>query len=376
MLAKYKRLFIMLISVFFILTACWDSRDIQEKDIATAVITDYDNGVYSFLVEIANIRGSKKSNGGGESSNKFDVIKSQGSSFPSARYSLDRKADSPLFLGATRAIVVTDRLAEHGIEEYINRIRGTTDYRQTIDVVTTSSSPEDIFKVQPENDISAGFAIEDTLETIRNNGQGIHVNVGNVLQALTVKKVGFLLSQINAEGGEIMLTGYSIFKDTKMVGHIPAEENKGLIYLLSPHAKFIYDVEYKDNKLAIETTLKKHKVIPYYDQNNLKFKIHLEFEGQILYMSKLSPVSDELKNKYEEVLRDLIYKDVSSTLEKAQKRFECDYLEFYKHFRIYYPQAFKTIKWNEAFSQADMEIDIKVEVKAAGMYDIDPQNNK
>lgn len=360
----------------FLLTACWDSRDIQEREIVTAVITDYHNGAYSFVVEVANIKGGRKANGGNEPGIKFDIAQSQGSNLPDARFHLDRKTDSPVFLGATRAIVLTESLARHGIEEYVNRIRGTADYRKTIDVLTTSTPPEAILKDQPENDISAGFAIEDTIKALNNSGLGIHTIVGDILQALAVKNVGFVLSQINIQAEENTLTGYSVFKDAKMVGAIPAEESKGLVYLLSSNPKFLHDVEYEHGKLVMETTLKKRKIQPIYDGKSLKFKVNLEFQGQVLYMGKLASINAETLEKYSEALKSLLYQEIEAALEKAQKEFQCDYLEFYKHFRISYPQAFKRMNWNEAFSDADMEVDIKTAVKPAGMYELNPKTSE
>lgn len=376
MLVKFSYLLILIFMCSILFTACWDSRDIQEREIVSAVITDYKNGAYAFIVEVANIKGAKKASSGSESGAKFTILKSQGSSLISSRFDLDRKTDSPVFLGATRAIVLTESLAKHGIEEYMNRIRGTADYRKSIDVLTTSTPPEAILKDQPENDISAGFAIEDTLKALKSEGASIHINVGDILQALAVENTGFILPQINIQYDENTLTGYSVFKDAKMIGAIPAEESKGLVYLLSPNSRFFYDVDYEGSKLTIKTTLKSRKIQPIFDGKSLIFNVKLEFRGEVHYMDKLTPVNAQTLEKYTGVLKDLLYKDIEATLQKSQKEFGCDYLQFYKHFRIAAPQAFKSIDWNKAFCGAEMKIDIKATVKPAGMYELNPKTSE
>jgi spore germination protein KC len=371
---KLSKMATVIILIFSILTGCWDSRDVQDKNIVTAVVTDYANGKYSFILEIANIRGNTRSSSSGQNpGGKFSLVKSEGSDFLAARYDLDRKADSPIFLGATRAIVITDRLAEFGMEEYLNRIRGTPDYRKTTDVVTTSTLPEKILNDKPENDISVGFAIENTLTSMNNSGLGVHISVGDALQALAVKKVGFILSQIDFEKDENTFTGYSIFKDAKRIGFVPSDQSKGVVYLLSSHAKFLYAIEHNGNKIIIEAGVKKKKTTPQYEHKKLRFVVELEFESRIMYMSKIMSVDEEQKNNYAEMLKAAIYEDISGAVKTSQKEYKCDYLDFYKDFKISYPQDFRNINWNEAYSEADVEITIDTKLKAAGMSEINPK---
>jgi spore germination protein len=381
--SKVKNMQVRTISYFFIiiycflaLTGCWDAEDIQEKNIATSVVTDYDNGKYYLWIEIAKIKGIKQTGEVQKGKESFSILKSEGTSLIETRDEIDRKSDRPIYLGATRIIILTDRLAEKGIEEYMNRIRGTIDYRKTIDVANTSSSPDEFLKIIPENDISVGFSMENTLKNMDDNGNGIHVSVGDILQYLSVKKAGFIIPKVDIKEDEHIFTGYSVFKNAKKIGFIPAEERKGLIYLIAKNPKFNYEVEYKDEKLAMNTLLKKRKINPIFEQGKLTFEVTLEFEGQIDYMEKVISIDYEDEKKLEKALESLIKVDIDQALDKAQKVFSCDYLEFYKYFRIHYPEAFKNIDWNEVFSKSKIAVQIHTDIKAAGMLEISPKTSR
>ncbi len=353
------------------LLGCWDATDIQQKNITTAVITDFDpqTDQYHFYVEIANISAVGSSNGQ-NMQNEFTVLHAIGSSLAEAKFDLDRHADNPIYLGATRVVFLTTRFAQGGIEEYINRIRGTLDYRKAVQLVTTPSTPEEIFNGESENSASTGFAVERDIIHLSNDGQSLVTTVGDLLQALAVKKAGFVVPQVVFEKGDVARNGYCVFKNGRMVGHLDGENSKGLVYLLNPGAMFIYEVEYNSAKIAVQVKRKGLKVTPEWDGEKVRFRMVLQMQGNILYRSEDFPLTAELFDRFHTKLNGILAEDVRKVIEAAQVTYQNDYLEFYKYFNARYPDAFEAMDWQDKFHQADIDLVIACTMGPYGLNDM------
>ena len=354
-----------------LLTGCWDTSNIEDKNIVTMFIVDYEDGKYVFYDEIANINGTS---GSGDSKTPvYSILRAEGKTFIEARDDLNRRCDNEIFNGATRAVVFTKIMAQKGIEEYLNRMRGNADYRKTLDLVTTSTSAEKVIKDKPENSASLGDAIENTLKEQNTLGNSFHVSAGDILQVISDKKAGFLLPEINLVDEENTLTGYSVFKDAKYIGLIPADQRKGVVYLMAPKSKFYYEVNYKGRKIQIMCRIKSKKINPQFDKKQLTFKIGMVFDAQICYMDELVQFDENDKEEMSKKLKELIKKDIADALYVSQKEYRCDYLLFYKYFRAYNQSKFKTVDWEEMYANAFMDLSVKVTISSAEALDISPK---
>lgn len=356
------------------LLGCWDSTDIQRRDITTAVITDYDpdTSQYHFYLEIADI-GASGSSSGQNARNQFSILHGQGTSFAEAKFDLDRQADNPIYLGATRVVFLTTRFAQGGIEEYMDRIRGTLDYRKAVQIVTTSSTPDDLFNGDSENSTSTGFALEQDINHLVDEGLSLKATVGDLLQALALKKAGFVVPHVIYESGDITRNGYTIFKNGRMVGYIGGEGSKGLVYLLNPHATFVYEVEYNSAKIAVQVKRKGLKITPEWDGEKARFRVVLQLQADILYRSEDFPLKADLFDRFHTKLNGLVAEDVRSIIEAAQVTYQDDFLEFYKYFHACYPDAFDAMDWQDKFHQADIDLIIACTMAPNGLNNMQTQ---
>ncbi|MDO8685300.1 MAG: Ger(x)C family spore germination protein [Clostridiales bacterium] len=368
---KLKVISVLLI-ISSLFTGCWDAINIEEHNIVTLFILDYENGNYIYYTEIANIMGSSSA-GEAKTNLTFSTLRGKGKTFVEAKDDLLRRSDNQIFRRATRVVVFTKRMAENGIEEYLNRMRNNQDYRKSLYLVTTLTSPEQVIKDTPENDASVGDAIENTLKDQEKMGNSFCVSAGNILQVIADKKAGFLLPEINIEEEENTLTGYSVFKDTKYIGLIPVKERKGLVFFLTSDPQFFYEVNYKGKKLQIMTGLTNKKIKPTLEKEKLTFVINLTFEGEIHYMDQLFSIDDQEKEEITQKLEALVKEDIIKTLQVSQKEYRCDYLHFYKYFRAYNQSKFKTVNWEQMYSEAIMDVSIRAAIKGAVSLDIKPE---
>lgn len=355
------------------LTGCWDSFDIEKRDMVTAIILDKKEDHYYFYTEIADLsensaQQGQSGDGQGQKGGGFSIVVAKGKTLSDARDDFNRKTVKELFLGAARILVFTDRMSENGIEEYLNRLRGQTDYRKAISLSTTSTDPMEILNNTPENVTSIGFAIESDLDTLVSDGTSFTMNIGDALRVLAVKGPGFLVPDIKIVEDKMTLNGYTVFnKEAKKIGFIPAESRKGIVYFLNPKSVFFYDVVYDGKRYVIRLRLNEKNIKPIYKDGKLTLNIDADFSAEIEFADKMEFMDDKTLTDIKKELEKQTRIDLTDAVNTSQKTFHCDYLNIYEYFRAAYNDEFYKLDWSDVYSKAQVNIKTKVNVNQSNI---------
>ena len=352
-------------------TGCWDSVDINKKNIFTTVILDKKDEEYIFYIEIANTDAAKQSNGGDVK--PYVSIKARGKTIVEARDSLERQMDQPIYLGAVRALVLTENVSNEDVTEYFNRLRADAQYRKKVLTVITSDKPEDILKIS-NNGESTGFYIEEMLDNLVNMGNSFYRPTARFIENSSSDVNNFLIPNICMNEKNLELNGYSVVKNNKTIGMISAEESKGLIYMKTDNAKWTYNVPYENGQYIIEVELNGKKTKPYYDNGVISFDLSFDFHAQLQYSDQKCAcnVGDDLLNGLKQTLQATIEKELTQTVFLSQQYYACDYLSFDDEFHIKYPEIFHQLNWNETYPTVQVKINTKLELEHQDMMDYSP----
>lgn len=363
-------LVLMLVSV--LMGGCWDAHSIEDMDICTAVVVDYKDDAYAFYVEIINISSMKKADSGNDQSQSSTIVKGSGESFAQARIDLDKALNKPIYLGAVQSLIMTEDMAENGIEEYAYRVRELPDYRKTMDMIITPDIPTDILSTKPENSATVGFAIEDTLRNLLDQGATFHMSLSGVLQKLCAQNKGYLLSTLGLKNGQIVLLGYTVFNGGQRKGFIPYEEARGIVYMILGGEKktptSLYVVKLDACNYTLVTSLKSVKVTAEWDGNRAFFTIDMKFSSKFLYQSLNIPITPEVENQLKAAMSDQLMGDVTQAIHTSLD-YDCDYLYFSEPFRIKYPGIYEQMEWDNTFANADFTVNLDVTLKENEAYD-------
>lgn len=366
MYKKWVSTFLIMMFTGFILIGCWDSGEIEQLNNLSLVIVDYKEEAYSFYVEVANVLGGSSAETGKEA---YSILIATDESLIGTRDELNRRSDNPIYLGASRAVIFSQNMAENGIEEYVNRIRGEENYRKSVLLLTTSTDPLEFIKDKPENASSVGDSVDNTLEGMVDIGQTITMTVGDVLQILELEDVGFLLPKMDIETNEKTMSGYSVFKEAKCIGVIPAKKRKGVVYLLGKKPQFYYEIYDNQNHYIINVVLKKKSIKPTLNKDQVTFDIDMTFECQIQYMGKMIPISKEQQKQLSQKLTDMVEEDIKTAIKESQRTYRSDYLEFYKYFRVHYLSEFKQLDWETTYAQANIKIKVNADLEESPAFE-------
>lgn len=346
----------------FLLSGCWDSVDIQKEDIHISEAIDYKDGLYHFHGEVADMSGQSQNSENSQGGQNFLISNASGKTLTETRDNLERKSSNPVYLGACKILIFSDRLSELGVEEYLNRSRTQHNTRKSLKIITTSDELEEFLNVKTDNSAFLGFAVDNMLENMIKTGSSFNVDIGNLLEALAVKKVGFLIPAVNIENENITLTGYTVFKNAKKIGLISAEDRKGIVYFLNPKARFNYEIKKDSEIFQLETSLKRKKIKTSYDGNQVTIKVQMDFSTILNYMNKIHPISTSDKDELQALLSEVLKQDILSALETSQKQYALDYLEIYRYFRAQNNRVFKNINWQQAYADAAVEVEVNATI--------------
>lgn len=367
---KILILLLIILPIVFFPSGCYDSQDINEKLIVTAIAFDYKDDEVIFLVEIANIE-SGISDGSSNKKNRYIHLKAIGKDLIEARNKLDAKMENPLYLSGVNCIIFSESFANAYLVEYLYRFRADETYRKKVSSAITSEDPEELFSKVHEKNLSVGYMVDGILESMEKNQKSFTRTTMRLLENLSTAYTGILMPRFDLNEGEIYLSGYSVISDSKIAGFIPMDNSKGTIFLKTNKVNFQYSVPFKDINLTLEVVLKGRKIKPSYENQKVAFDVKLDYEVELLYGDKKTPYGFEREDikEVEQTIKGILEADAINAIEKAQIDFECDYLQFDDIFRIKYPEIFKQMDWKSEFMNADVKISTNVDLRSKKMLD-------
>lgn len=363
---------IYLVMIVLLTCGCWDALSIEDMSICTAVVVDYEDSEYSFYVEIVNTTPSKSTSDESAGGQKPAVVKGSGDNFAQARVEIDKALSKPIYLGTVQSLIMTEEMADNGIEEYAFRVREMPDYRKTMDMIITPDSPMDLLKQKPENASSVGFAIEDMLQALQEQGTTFHMSLTDVLQKLNSQNKAYLLSTLGMKNGKIAFLGYSVFDGGQRKMFIPQEKSLGILYLIQIGEKatptFLYVVNADQVDYTLKASLKHEDIAVTWDGMKASYVINLDFSAELLYQSVDTRIAENVKNAIQAGLLTQLRENVTEAI-RTSLDCGCDYLSFSEPFRIKYPDVYEQLDWPTAFRNSEFTFNIDVQVKDNDAYD-------
>lgn len=366
----------MMIFMMVFTSGCWDSLDINGKNIATTIIIDLKDGDMITYVEIANTNMSNSNEQSGSSGYKFTVVKCHGKTITEMRDNLEEILNKPIYLSGVRALIFTENFAKENLVEYLYRFRADESYRKKINTFITREDPEELFKIAKEKKFSIGFLTEEIVGTLNNLGKSFSRTTMRLLENVSRKYSGMLLACMGVSNNEIALVGYSVISGGKVTSFLPVEESRGMIFLKSDKPKFFYRIPYKDLNLTVKVELKKRNIKPLYENEKISFDITMEFKAELLYGDQKTPYNfkEEDAKAVGIILEKKIKEELTDAIERGQNEFNCDYFQFDDTFRISYPVEFKSMDWQNEFSKISNKIEVKVD--SGPNWSLDYSNNE
>jgi hypothetical protein len=221
---------------------------------------------------------------------------------------------------------------------------------------------------------SVGKMVEDTMQNLVKSNRICNIgHLSDVLEALASPSRCFMLPNVSIHENDIEITGFSAFSGGVCIGTVPWTQSRGIEFISMKDAEMYYEVPFGQEKATFKLKLKKKKIEPSYQDGKIGFLITETLNAELAYMSEAITFYDQGEAQLKADLEDMIANDILETVRISKKEFRCDYLQFSTYFRIKYPVEYRTIYWEEEFPDAEIGVQVTVDLDTTGKHDFIPQ---
>lgn len=353
-----------------LLTGCWNYEDIDKRSIELSIGVDRINDKLEFTGEIAKL--SKW--GGRAKITETYKYWSLGKYFEGARDNFDARVIGEDFPGAVRSVVFSKKYAEtESIESYVNRLYYSPEFRNSVLIVVSKEPTSELFNGKIKDDISIGYAIEDTIKTPSENGEALYKTLQQVKSDIEFKDIGYLVPYITKKVNSIEYLGLAAMKASKLIGIVRREDSNGFLFILLKNATVTILIPHPDDKTILISTknfLKQRKIKTDYKNNRVNIDVDLKLSSKIQYLYELKELSEDDIIELEKRISEEIKKDVMFALELSKKQFRYDIFGFARYFKADNPEEYKKINWEEEYPYINFNVNVKTTITNTNLLDV------
>lgn len=384
-----KRILVAVILCTLLLTGCWDRRELNDIGIVVAMGLDRDDMTGKIIVTSQMVRpGALKKDGGGESSSPVEIITTQGNTVAEAVKNISNQFDRIAFFAHVKVLVISEQLAKEGLLPTLDYfIRNSTMRNLVWLVIAKDGNAKELLTINHGIENVQATYLDDI---IKNRGENSEVSISDLLTYLKA-----ITSESNPIGGVmemvehptmptkekkdvttqgIKLSGTAVFKKDKLVGYLDNRETRGLNWVTGKVKNTIINIPSPNENgklIAIAITKASSKIIPEMREGKISFIIDVNVEGNIAEQQDSGNYFKYLDSfaTLEEIQKDMIEKEIQTTIDKVQTKLGSDILGFGSIYSKKYPQEWKGIKddWDTIFPTVSYEVKVDARLRNLGL---------
>ena len=383
---KYK--LILILSLIFFFTGCFDYKELDDLSIVTAVAIDKVESGYEISYSIANAKKAQVSSKEGES--QTTVFSGVGPTLSEAMREIDLKNPRSTYLGHVSVIVMSSDIAKEGVFKVVDLfMRDPESRKKFFFLITRDQKAKDVVKVLSPLEAFPSQNIVINLQNSSTN-QSISTNVGYSQFIRSVLRPGvdpvlpsIIISGDSEEGSNmanlensepktyIELSNLGIFKEDKLVGFAKREESRG-INIINGNAKNVIVTTKCDGNNFANANITNIRVNRNYkiDKNQPSIDIDVTTDGSLQEINcaydLLQPGDlKKITKKFEDSLHDMLQSAIST----AQNKYKSDIFGFGLYYYRYHPDYFKHVQsvWDDdVFPYIKVNIDVSINLETKG----------
>lgn len=378
-------------AVFCLLLAgCWDRRELNEIGITSATGIDWsdDKWIVSYQVVVPSGMWPGGGEGGSMSQSTVHVFSSEGRTLREAANKSTLELPRQLYFSHNNAIVIGEKAAEHGLSEVVELFLRSVESRETAIMVTTRERASDLLKLFVPLEKIPGDGINKIMaKEEQNSGFYSNVRIFDFARRLYSDCRAIGVPEINLKGrqddearkelssidtfkhtynkAKLALTGQSVFKDGRLIGHLNLTESFGVSLLSADVKQSVVTIPCSmgsDALSAFQINKVKTKVTPHEVKDGFQMLVRVELSGELLESAcELDLTSNEAVRKLERLIEQEIERFLDTGW-SAMKRLNADLPGFGDKIHRKYPKDWSKLKENGGESLTKLTIDPQVRV--------------
>ncbi|RNB56972.1 Ger(x)C family spore germination protein [Brevibacillus gelatini] len=373
----WVRLAVLCVCVF-LLTGCWDRRELEERTSVLAIAVDMvegHEGLYRLTVQIPiplKIAGS--SGQGGGNADAVKIMSVTGRTILDANNNLQIRLNQKLFLGHTRVLAVSEEVARKGIRDIMDTFRREPQIRRLLWPIVVKGEAATLLRFKPQLGQIPVVFLMDLIENGAKMGTIPDQTLGDYFSQTSNKAMQPFLNYVEASTTEVRWRGVAVFSDHKMVGTLNAvqswsflqlrnEERGGDVIIPLPGTNNGY-VTFRPHFVKTRLDLKRRK-----NKGPHAAMFSCELEGDIVEVTavmKMPP--EEFIRQMQRLIKKEMDKRAKKLFHQLQKEYNSDVLKLGLALRAHhYRDYWQKHDWKKDFKNFPIDVDYTIKIRRLGM---------
>lgn len=292
-------------------------------------------------------------------------------SIAEVRQLVSLKEGKKVLYGFERVFVIGEREAAFGIENILDIWLTRTLINDRAYVAVSNGKACDIFMPNNASIENPGMYIEDLLKNANEyNFFSKKLTVTDTLINTSSEGRTLILPLIENKGEGPEIIGLSIFDGDKLMYKTDIDEAKFINLMSFNKVKGLLTLQ-KDSEAEANIYCRSNRRVKCYKEDNkYRFVIDLKLKGEIVsneIYEDLNKNPESIK-QFKKDVEELVLKNCNKYIDKIKGQYRIDVLSLGQTAAAKYGRE-KGIDWNKVISEADIKVNVKVEITKQGRGD-------
>lgn len=367
----------------FLLTGCWNYKELNQLAISTAIAVDKsEDGKYEVSALISNAKKSQVSSKEGES--QTIVYSDTGNTISEAIRNINLQLSKDVYIGHLTVIVIHEDIAKEGMYPILDYfLRDPESVKRFFLIIAKDTNASDVIATLSPLE---SFPSQNIYFNIKSstNSQAISPSVTfskfveNIIKEGIEPTTPSIIAKGNVEDAQnsdslqqskpeatLKLGTVAIFYEDKLLGYANEKESRGINVINNKVTSTSATFEYNDNYITVNVTDIKVKHQIEMVDNKPVVTIVFNSDAAIRELEGIEYVDDvDVIKNIEEAIENNVKNVINQALDCTQKKYKSDVFGFGNLIYKKYPDYFKSLNkdWStEVFP--NLEINVEVDVK-------------
>lgn len=373
-----------LIILNFILTGCWDKRELNELAITLALGIDKVEGEDEYEVTAQVVVPSAVSMKDGTGGTAVTLFTENGETVYEALRRMTKVSPRKIYPGHLQMLIIGEELAKEGIGESLDLLARDWELRPDFYVVVAKDvTAREILNVTtdlesiPASKMFAGLKVSEKawagtygvtldeliVDLISEGKEAVLTGI----QLAGNKQIGSTQQNIESisKPAQIKYDNLAIFKEDRLMGWLTEQDSRGYSGITNSVKSTVTSISCpNEGKSTIEVTNFHSKIEGNIVHGKPEVNIHTKAEGKVGEVRcKIDLKNPEAIQELEKIYEKEATRIINETIHVLQQEYQSDIFGFGEAIHRSNPQEWDQIKenWDEEFS--DLTVNVKVDMK-------------
>lgn len=367
----------------FIITGCWNNRDLSQLAIVVGVGFDKTaDGEIEYTVQIANPSafGSGENKSGGIEQPVI-IVTTTGRTVLDAVRNMLTKLNRRGFYGQLQLVVIGEKVAKSGIGDVLDFFeRGHEINKIAKIIIAKNATAKKILELKSKMEKIPVSHIVEALESSSSAALMEDINLIEVIKHLNNPNLGTVISTFDYNNNiqkmnieNMKIEGSAVFHSDKLAGYFNGIETKGFLFvenLLQDTVIIIPNPLENKKFLAIELLRSNGKKKVKFNNGSPIFIVEVMAEGYLNEEQGTDDLTkpDMIKMVESEIEKEII-REIKSAFNLAQQEYKTDAFGFLDEvYKNYYKEWSRLHEnWDEVFRGTPVEIKVQFTIRRSGL---------